>query len=343
MSWQLRLLDLYLRRVERPKLARAVDIAPTRRGFERAARLVFRAPPYAVFRPDRLGGRPFLWAHGRPLRPGLLLWFHGGIYVMGSPRSHRGMVAALAMAAGCRAGLPDYRLAPEHPFPAAFEDAVAAWDRLIGRGYAPGRIVLGGDSAGGGLALALLAHLLARDGARPAGLIALSPLTDLAQTGASMVENAGRDALLPAQAAGRSAWLVSGRRRSARSARLAALRRFPEPAAGLSAGRANRNAARRYAAHRRSAARGGRRGDHRYVAEHPACLADLPRLAARGRRSDRQSGAVCRRNARSGGGEQAVTDRLGDMGCGDRRCRAIEIGNRARDPQTPGDSPAPRV
>jgi monoterpene epsilon-lactone hydrolase len=199
MSWQLRLLDLYLRRVERPKLARAVDIAPTRRGFERAARLVFRAPPYAVFRPDRLGGRPFLWAHGRPARPGLLLWFHGGIYVMGSPRSHRGMVAALAMAAGCRAGLPDYRLAPEHPFPAAFEDALAAWDGLIARGYAPGRIVLGGDSAGGGLALALLAHLLARGGAHPAGLIALSPLTDLARTGASMVENAGRDALLPAR------------------------------------------------------------------------------------------------------------------------------------------------
>ncbi|MBL4559149.1 MAG: alpha/beta hydrolase fold domain-containing protein [Rhodobacteraceae bacterium] len=149
MSWQLRLLDLYLRRVERPKLARAVDIAPTAGLRTRRPPGVPRAALCGV-PPRPAGRRPFLWAHGRPARPGLLLWFHGGIYVMGSPRSHRGMVAALAMAAGCRAGLPDYRLAPEHPFPAAFEDALAAWDGLIARGYVPGRIVLGGDSAGGG-------------------------------------------------------------------------------------------------------------------------------------------------------------------------------------------------
>jgi len=229
MSWQLRLLDLYLRRVERPRLARATDVGPVRHSFDRSARLFFRAPPHGVFLPDRLGGRPFLWAHGRPRRSGLLLWFHGGIHVMGSPRTHRGMVAALAMAAGCRAGLPDYRLAPEHPFPAAFDDAVAAWDGLIARGYPAGSIVLGGDSAGGGLALALLSHILVRGGPRPAGLIAFSPLTDLALTGASMTENAGRDALIPSRPrADPLAWYLAGA--DPRDPRASPLRAgFPDP------------------------------------------------------------------------------------------------------------------
>lgn len=229
MSWQLRLIDGYLRAVERPGLARATEVGPVREGLERSARRVFRAPPHALFRPDRLGGRPFLWAHGRPRRPGLLLWFHGGIYIMGSPRTHRGMVAGLAMSAGCRAGLPAYRLAPEHPFPAAFDDAVAAWRGLSARGYPARGIVLGGDSAGGGLALALLAHILTTGGARPAGLIAFSPLTDVEQTGASMIANAGRDALLPARPrADPLGWYLAGADpRDPRAAPLCA--DFPDP------------------------------------------------------------------------------------------------------------------
>src|SRR5207253_11051350 len=82
------------------------------------------------------------------------LYLHGGGYVIGSPRSHRHLAAAIARAAGTRALLLDYRLAPEHPFPAALDDAVAAYQWLLGRGIAPGRIVLAGDSAGGGLTVA---------------------------------------------------------------------------------------------------------------------------------------------------------------------------------------------
>jgi acetyl esterase/lipase len=92
---------------------------------------------------------------------------------------------------------PDYRLAPAHPFPAAFEDAVAVWDRLRnGLGYRAHNLVVAGDSAGGGLGLALLADLHMR-GEHPAGAVLMSPWTDLTLSGASFRENADRDVIFP--------------------------------------------------------------------------------------------------------------------------------------------------
>src|SRR5439155_19827469 len=101
-------------------------------------------------------------------------YFHGGAYAIGSPRSHRHLAAAIARAAGIRALLLDYRLAPEHPFPAALDDAVEAYQWLLARGLAPGRIVLGGDSAGGGLTVATLIALRDRGLPRPGGGICIS-------------------------------------------------------------------------------------------------------------------------------------------------------------------------
>src|SRR5262245_65038338 len=95
----------------------------------------------------------------------VVLYLHGGGYVIGSPRSHRHLAAAIARAAGARALVLDYRLAPEHPFPAALEDAIAAYQWLLGEGIAPGRIVVAGDSAGGGLTVAAL--LVLRDRGLP--------------------------------------------------------------------------------------------------------------------------------------------------------------------------------
>src|SRR3546814_6128484 len=86
----------------------------------------------------------------------VLLYLHGGGYICGAPRTHRAITARLAKRLGIAVFALDYRLAPEHPYPAALEDALAAWRWLLGRGYRADRIWLAGDSAGGGLALALM-------------------------------------------------------------------------------------------------------------------------------------------------------------------------------------------
>ena len=86
----------------------------------------------------------------------VILYLHGGGYVIGSINTHRAMVSRIARASNARALSLDYRLAPEHPFPAAVDDATAAYKWLLGQGYKPGKIVIAGDSAGGGLTLAAL-------------------------------------------------------------------------------------------------------------------------------------------------------------------------------------------
>ncbi|MEJ6390635.1 alpha/beta hydrolase [Gymnodinialimonas ulvae] len=144
------------------------------------------------------GAPPFASCEPEPGAQGTILYFHGGGFIAGSPVSHRALIRALVRRSGCRVVAPDYRLGPEHMLPAAQEDARAMWDRLIANGTRPEDIVLAGDSAGGGMALSLMAELGA-EGVRPAACVALCPWTDLTGSGASMVENARRDPLLPAE------------------------------------------------------------------------------------------------------------------------------------------------
>ena len=125
-----------------------------------------------------------------------VLYLHGGGYVIGSPRSHRHLAAAIGRAAAASVLLPDYRLAPEHPFPAAVDDAVAAYRWLLGRGIAPARIAIAGDSAGGGLTVATLLALREARVPLPAGGVCISPWVDLTCSGGSYGTKADADPIV---------------------------------------------------------------------------------------------------------------------------------------------------
>ncbi len=126
----------------------------------------------------------------------VLLFLHGGGYVSGSIASHRHMVAELGRKAQARTLAVGYRLAPEHPFPAALEDTLAAYRFLLAQGFSPKRIALCGESAGGGLALAALISLRDAGEALPACAWLSSPWTDLRQTGGTMQTKAAVDPLI---------------------------------------------------------------------------------------------------------------------------------------------------
>jgi acetyl esterase/lipase len=126
----------------------------------------------------------------------VILYLHGGGYMLGSIHTHRELVSRLSRAAGARGLLIDYRLAPEHPFPAAVDDALAAYRFLLSGGIEPRRIAIAGDSAGGGLTLATLLALRDAGDPLPAAGVGLSPWTDLEGLGASAQPGAVDDPLL---------------------------------------------------------------------------------------------------------------------------------------------------
>ena len=130
---------------------------------------------------------------GVPGEEAAVLYIHGGGYVSCSRRTHRPITTALARRTGIPVFSIDYRLAPEHPFPAALDDVVAAYRWLLGTGTPPSGIGLAGDSAGGGLVLGLLLRIRDEGLAMPACAVCFSPLADLTARGASVQQNAGRD------------------------------------------------------------------------------------------------------------------------------------------------------
>ena len=126
----------------------------------------------------------------------VLVFFHGGGYCSGSILSHRRLVTEAGRAAGIRTLAVGYRLAPEHPFPAAYEDAMTSWRFLLGQGYSPENIVVGGDSAGGGLTLALITRLRDAGEALPACAWLISPWTDLTLSGETLATKDTIDPLI---------------------------------------------------------------------------------------------------------------------------------------------------
>ncbi|WP_409304167.1 alpha/beta hydrolase [Peribacillus sp. SCS-155] len=129
----------------------------------------------------------------------VFLYLHGGAYIVGSLNTHRDIASKLSRATGARVLVIEYRLAPENPYPAAMEDAVKAYRWLTSSGVAPEQIVIGGDSAGGGLTLATLLSLREAGDKLPAAAVLLSPWTDMEGTGASMEARADYDPWLDPQ------------------------------------------------------------------------------------------------------------------------------------------------
>lgn len=176
-----------------------------REGYDRFLIENFPPPAHLRCEPLAAGEPPGWWAHpgimdstGGAIGGGgagrrVVLHFHGGGYMIGSARASLDYAGRLAEAVQAPCLTLDYRLAPEHPFPAALDDARAAYRHLLARGHSGGDILLSGESSGGGLALALVAALRDAGEALPAGVIAMSPFTDLSLSGASIDAQAGRD------------------------------------------------------------------------------------------------------------------------------------------------------
>ncbi len=173
--------------------ASRVDPQAMRRRWHRFARWL--PTPRRVTRTQtEIAGRHAEWLTPRDaVADKLMIYWHGGAYIMGNCATHRQLVGHLARGAGVKALLAEYRLAPEHPFPAAIEDAVSIYRALLAEGYRPADIVMGGDSAGGGLTMATLLSLRDAGEPLPAGAFLISPWLDLAGTGESMQTHDGRD------------------------------------------------------------------------------------------------------------------------------------------------------
>lgn len=134
------------------------------------------------------------WVRPEIAREGkVLLYLHGGAYVIGNCRTHRNMVSHIAKAARMNAVVPEYRLAPENRFPAGIEDAVGVYRSLLADGIEPGDITIAGDSAGGGLTVATLLSLRHAGDPMPANALLLSPFLDITASGESMQTRAGQD------------------------------------------------------------------------------------------------------------------------------------------------------
>jgi monoterpene epsilon-lactone hydrolase len=174
-------------------LAPPAGIGEWRAGFDEAL-APFSIPAGASVEDVEAGGVPALLVTAAGAsRDRTVIWSHSGGYVMGSARGYRFFGAGLSAVADASVLLLDYRLAPEHPYPAALDDAKAAYRWLLACGTEPANIVLGGDSAGGGLTAATALALLDEGLPMPAGVVLVSPWTDLTLSGESLRTRADRD------------------------------------------------------------------------------------------------------------------------------------------------------
>jgi len=197
LSWQARLLEVYFRlqHAFAPR-TNETDLQKERIELDKLGAM-FKLPKGVAVEKVSAGGVPAEWLIPPGIPEGrVVLYLHGGSYTCGSCNSHRSLVANIAIASKARALTLDYRLAPEHPHPAAVEDAVAAYKWLINGHADPKHVAIAGDSAGGGLAVALLISLRDKNVPPPAACVCLSPWTDLAFTGETWKSKAKADLII---------------------------------------------------------------------------------------------------------------------------------------------------
>jgi len=212
MTAQLKLVNMAYRRLVKPALANGGLPFPIREWIDRSSRYFHTPDGFYAEETEFVhagAGVPGLWTgiavpqaggpDGAPPTPdsnGAVLYLHGGGFVAGSPQSSASLAAVLAAKLSLRASVPEYRLAPEHRFPAACDDVLTTYRALLDLGLEPSKIVIMGDSSGGNLVLGLLTRICTRGLPRPAACVAISPVSDLTYSGESFRLNADSDVVL---------------------------------------------------------------------------------------------------------------------------------------------------
>ena len=172
------------------------DVVESRARFEKMGGFLGGAPDARCEKVD-VDGVPAEWVSAPDADPSrAVLFLHGGGYAIGSINTHRRLAFDVSTAAGARVLLLDYRLAPEHPFPAAVDDAATAWRWLLKQDLAADKLAIAGDSAGGGLTIATLVNLRDQRLGLPACAVAISPWVDLEGVGASMTARSAQDPMV---------------------------------------------------------------------------------------------------------------------------------------------------
>ncbi|MGC1678659.1 MAG: alpha/beta hydrolase [Candidatus Binataceae bacterium] len=189
-------LDSLIQMLKAQPIDPDASIEKTRAGFEQMT-VMLPVEADVKCEPVSAGGVKAEWIAAPGADAGrAILYLHGGGYVIGSINTHRAMAGRISRAAKARVLLIDYRLAPEHPFPAAVEDSVAAYRYMLAQGIRPGRIAIAGDSAGGGLTIAALVAIKEAKLPMPAAGAGLSPWVDLEGIGESMTSKAKADPIV---------------------------------------------------------------------------------------------------------------------------------------------------
>lgn len=201
MSIRASLISFVMKHTIRKQFDQLEDVASLREAMSKSEQMGGKLPDKVAVVPQMLGELPMEWITLEGVDQNrVILYLHGGGYIVGSPGGYRDICWRLAEKAGCRVLFVDYRLAPENPFPAAVEDATAAYRWLLDEGYDPAQIALCGDSAGGGLSMATMVNVKNLGLPQPACAMLMSPWADLSLSGPSMSEYDGVDCILTRQA-----------------------------------------------------------------------------------------------------------------------------------------------